>query len=72
MPSGPKPRLCELCTDPVDPNDYGTYQHVEGYAQARSAGGLHGLTLRKILGYAHDECVLKVKRGVPARQMEMF
>lgn len=65
-------RLCDLCSDVVDVNEHGTYEHVDGYAQRRDGGGLHGLTLRKLIGYAHEDCVHKARKNIPVRQMELW
>lgn len=39
------PYLCDMCEQPVNPDQPGTWKLIEGWAQARKGGGVHGISL---------------------------
>lgn len=69
---------CFYCLRPLDRNDRTTLQRVEGWErrQATRPGGARGgsdiLHRQRQDAYAHDWCVDKERKGISARQEELF
>lgn len=66
-------RLCAFCLDQVDSNAVGVYQLAHGWLQNRRKGGANTIALpdRKDV-FACDECISKLKAGIPVGQMRLF
>jgi hypothetical protein len=65
--------VCVFCHKPVDPNKSGNFRKVQGWAETRKGGGVHGLTDRKELSeYACGPCMKLRRMGVHPAQVDLF
>lgn len=63
---------CVYCGNAIESEARLTYRQMTGWAQNRDAGGVNALALREPLDrYACTPCIDKLKRGIPAEQMQV-
>lgn len=65
---------CDLCGDPVDPNNVFTWHRIEGWARRGKAGG-SDVALREPHsdgGVAHDHCVRRAQQGIAPLQESLL
>lgn len=66
-------RHCTYCACIVDSNAVGVYQLAHGWLENRKRGGANTIALAKRDDhYACNDCISKLKAGIPVGQQSLF
>jgi hypothetical protein len=59
---------CDKCGEPIEDFRH-AWQKAEGWTRRRKGGGTNALVLQRNLQvFMHEECMLKLRAGVPEQQ----